>query len=240
MKTLSTALLLLIFTCSAGILKAQSADDVVKQYIKALGGKDAIIGVKTVYEEGAIEVMGNEAPSTTYIVNGKGFKNQVDFNGQQIIQVVTDKGGWMINPMMGATTATEMPAEQLKSSRMQLDIGGPLLDYASKGNKVELIGKDTANGASVNKLKVTTKDSIVMTMYIDASTGYLTRVLTPIPGQDGQITINYSDYKKVDGGFMMPFGQQVILPQITIGMVVKKVEINKTVDPAIFDMPKSK
>src|ERR1700761_7248981 len=117
MKTLSAALLLLGFTLGAVRTQAQTADEIVSKYINAIGGKDAIKSVKTLYIEGALNVMGNEAPSTTYIVNGKGFKNQVDFNGQQIVQVVTTTGGWSMNPMMGQTTATPMPEEQLKTSR---------------------------------------------------------------------------------------------------------------------------
>lgn len=238
MKTLSTGLFSLVFFFAAVPSRAQTADEIVNKYITAIGGKDAIKSVKTISEEGSLDVMGNTAPSTTIIADGKGFKSTVDFNGQQIVQVVTGNGGWMINPMMGQTTATAMPAEQLKASRYQMDIGGPLMDYASKGTKLELLGKDTANGSSVYKLKLTTKDSITMTLLMDVNTGYLVRMLTPIPGQDGEVTVNLSDYKKVDGGFTMPYAQQIVLPQITISMTTKKIEINKPVDPAIFDMPK--
>jgi outer membrane lipoprotein-sorting protein len=238
MKTLSTALFALAFCLGALTSTAQTADEIVNKYITAIGGRDAINSVKTIYEEGSLNVMGNEAPSTTYIVSGKGFKSQVDFNGQQIVQVVTDKGGWSINPMMGQTSATPMPEEQLKSSRYQLDIGGPMLDYKTKGSKIELLGKDTAGGGAAYKLKLTTKDSVSMNLYIDVKTGYLTRMVTRPPGQDGDITINFSDFKKVDGGFVMPYAQEIVLPQLTIDMTSKKVEINKTIDPTIFDMPK--
>jgi hypothetical protein len=238
MKTLSTALLAAVFSLLAMSTRAQSVDEIVNKYVKAIGGRDAIAGVKTIYEEGSLNVMGQEAPSTTYIISGKGFKSSVDFNGQQIIQVVTDKGGWSVNPMMGQTGPTPMPEEQLKGSRYQLDIGGPLLDYKAKGSKLELIGKDTAGGASVYKLKLTTKDSITLVLYMDVNTGYLVRMVTHPAAQDTDITINFSDYRKVDGGFVMPWGQEIVLPQITIQMVSKKIEVNKAIDPTIFDMPK--
>lgn len=238
MKTLSTALLAAFFSLLAMSTRAQSVDEIVNKYIQAIGGRDAIAGVKTIYEESTLSVMGQEAPSTTYIVAGKGFKSLVDFNGQQIIQVVTDKGGWSINPMTGQAGATAMPEEQLKSSRYQLDIGGPLLDYKAKGSKVELAGKDTAGGAPAYKLTLTTKDNVAMTLFLDVNTGYLVRMITHPAGQDADVTINFSDYRKVDGGFVMPWGQEIVLPQITLGMTGKKVEVNKAIDPAIFDMPK--
>jgi hypothetical protein len=238
MKTLSTALFAAVFSLGAISSRAQTADEIVNKYIQALGGRDAIAGVKTIYEEGNLSVMGQDAPSTTYIVSGKGFKSSVDFNGQQIVQVVTDKGGWAINPMTGQTSATAIPEEQLKASRYQLDIGGPLMDYKAKGSKIELIGKDTAGGAPAYKLKLTTKDSVSLSLFIDVSTSYLTRMITRPPGQDNDVIINFSDYKKVDGGFMMPWSQEIVLPQLTLAMTSKKVEINKTIDPTIFDMPK--
>lgn len=235
MKTLSAALLLLGFTITTVGTQAQTADEIVNKYINAIGGKTAINSIKTLYIEGALNVMGNDAPSTTYIVNGKGFKNQVDFNGQQIVQCVTTTGGWSINP--GQTTPTPMPAEQLKTSRYQLDLGAPLLDYKSKGSKVDLVGKDTACGGTY-KLKLTTSDSISMILYMDVNTGLLDRMTTQPAGQEGDVTINFSNYKKVDGGYTMPWSQEVVLPQITISMNSKNVVVNKTIDPAIFDMPK--
>jgi hypothetical protein len=32
--------------------------------------------------------MGNEAPSTTYIVDGKGFKSEVEFGGQKLFNAL--------------------------------------------------------------------------------------------------------------------------------------------------------
>jgi hypothetical protein len=235
MKTLSVTIILLAFTFSAAIVQAQTADEIVNKYITALGGKEAINSVKTIYQESTLNINGNDAPNTTYVVNGKGFRNEADFGGQKFVQVVTDNGGWSITP--GQNTATEMPEEQIKSSRYQIDIGGPLMDYQKKGNKVEFIGKDTACGGTY-KLRVTSKEGVSMDLYIDANTSLLDRIVTKPAGQEGEASVNFSNYKKVDGGFMMPFSEEIILQQITIGMTAKSVVVNKTIDPAIFDMPK--
>ena len=53
-----------------------------------------------------MEVMGNQAPVVEQLLEGKGFKSEIDFNGSKIIQCYTDKGGWSVNPMAGATDAT--------------------------------------------------------------------------------------------------------------------------------------
>lgn len=241
MKTLRTGILLLAATLSIVLVQAQTADEIVSKHINAVGGKDILNGIKTIYIESSFDIMGNEAPSTTYIVNGKGYKSVVNFNGTEIIQCITDKGGWAINPMTGQATATALPDDQVKAAQSQLEAGGPLYNYAAKGNKVELIGKDTTGGKNQYKLQLTSKEgNAVVTYFIDANNYYINKAISKVTvsGQDAETTATFSDYKKTDFGYVMAYSQQLVLPQITLNITHKKIEINKTIDPTIFDMPK--
>jgi hypothetical protein len=57
--------------------------------------------------------------------------------------------------------------------------------------------------------------------------------------QDVDITTKLSDYRKTDLGITIPYAIDVNLGgQFAITIAVKKVELNKTIDPAIFAMPK--
>ena len=96
----------------ATLTYAQNVNEIVNKHIEAIGGKDKIENMKSLYTEGVMSVMGNEAPMKITILNGKGFKSEVEFNGQKIVQTITDKGGWAINPMTGSTTAQAVPEEQ--------------------------------------------------------------------------------------------------------------------------------
>jgi len=240
MKTLKTGFFSLIALLSIASLHAQTADEIITKYITAIGGKDKINAVKSVYVESTLEVMGNEAPTTTTIVNGKAFKSETDFNGQKIISVITDKGGWMLNPLMGQTAPEALPADQAKAGQSQLQVGGPLFDYAAKGNKVELVGKEDVNGVSAHKIKVTTKDSVESTYFIDPTTYYILKAVSKGGGQDGETTITFSNYQKTEFGYVIAMGQQITTPQgITLNITNKKVEVNKEIDPKVFEMPKS-
>jgi hypothetical protein len=239
MKTLRTGAIWLSATLATFALHAQTAEEIVSKHIAALGGKDVVGSVKSIYIESTIDVNSMQVPSTTYILNAKGYKSEVTFNGTKIIQCFTDKGGWTVNPMVGATTPTALPADQVKASQGQLQVGGPLFDYAAKGSKVELIGTDTAGGKSY-KIQLTSKDGPVIVFYIDASTYFIKKAVAKVTaqGQTVEITSVFSDYRKTDSGFYMPYAQQQILPQMTLGITHTKIEINKAMDPAIFDMPK--
>ncbi len=234
---LGAVLLLAIFGFTG--VKAQTADDIINKYIDAVGGKDKISQVKTVYMENTSQAMGNEGPSTINLVSGVGFKMVSDFNGQSLIIAVTDKGGWQINPFAGSPTPSAMPDDLFKQSKGRLDPFGPLVNYAVKGNKVELQGKD----GNDYKLKVTTADGIETTLFVDGTTYYITKSISSaqMMGQTMEVTTTYSNYKKVDPvGVYFPYSYEISYGgQFSVTTTVNKIELNKTIDPSIFVMPKS-
>ena len=220
---------------------SQNVDEIIDKYVNALGGIDKINGIQSIYKESDIEVMGNTATSVTYVINKKGYKMEMDFNGSKIIQCITDKGGWGINPMMGQSSPEALPDEQVKSSQALLDVSGPLVDYLSKGNTVTFSGMEDVNGKSAYKLNVLTKESINITVFIDSASYYVVKTVSraTVSGQAVETTTTFSNFQKTDYGYVVPLTQELILPQgISMTMSDKKVEINKTIDPAIFEMPK--
>src|SRR5260221_11558537 len=97
MKTLKkSSFLLLSGFLVSGSLWAQSADDIVSKYVDAIGGRKMVSGINFLVNESSASVMGRHAPRTNYILNGKGFKSETEFNGSKILNCVTDKGGWAL------------------------------------------------------------------------------------------------------------------------------------------------
>ena len=215
----------------------QTADEIVQKYLDAIGGKEAISKVKSISMESSAQIMGAEAPGTMVILDGVGYRSDTDFNGTKIVSCFTDKGGWSINPMAGMADPTPMPDDQYKMGKEQIYVGGALFDYANKGFKVELAGKDD----KTYKLKLTSKDNVESVYAIDAAT-YLVKSVNSkgkMQDQDVEITTTFSDYRKTDVGYMVPYSIDLDFGgQFSLSIAVKKVELNKTIDPAIFAMPK--
>lgn len=234
-KTLVTLTALL----SLAMANAQTADEIVSKHIDAIGGKDKLSQVTSVYMESGTEVMGNESATKTTLLTGKGYRNESDFNGQQIVNVVTDKGGWAINPFGGSTDPVTLPDEQYKAAEDQIYVD-PLFNYAARGGKVELQGKEKVGAVDAYKLKYTNKDNAETTYYIDPSTYYIIQAVRKgnAMGQEITITVSYSDYKKTDFGIAMPFTTNLDMGQFALKVNTKKVEVNKAVDPSMFDMSK--
>src|SRR5438552_3534805 len=121
-------------------LQAQTVDEVINKHIDAIGGKEKLSQVKSLYVENSVEAMGNSSPGYEYLLEGKGFKSESEFNGTKIVNCYTDKSGWAINPFFGSTDAQAMPDELYTAGKDQIYYGGSLyfaaslFDYAAKGN----------------------------------------------------------------------------------------------------------
>lgn len=225
------AMLAIIATISNG----QTVDEIISKHIEAIGGKDKLSQVKSLYTENSMEVMGNAAPQKEYLLEGKGYKTEVEFNGVNIINCYTDKGGWAVNPMAGGTDAQELPDAMYKSGRSQIYLGGALIDYAAKGYKAELTGNEAGNF----KIKVTDGGSETY-YYIDQKSYLLNKsiIKSEIMGQAVDVTTTYSDYKKTDFGIMLPYSKNIDMGMFQMTQKLGKAEVNKTIDPKIFEMPK--
>jgi hypothetical protein len=153
----------------------QTADVIIAKYIDALGGKDKLLSIHSVYQEGvAVMANGNEIDSKIWKVQGQLYRQEISFGMGNIVVIVTPKGGWSSNPRSGGSFK-EMAPEQLQAAQVQMDPAGPLVDYAAKGSKAELLGKDTVNGNECWLVDLTLSNGHDIKYSFDEKTGYILR-----------------------------------------------------------------
>ncbi len=214
-------------------VNAQTADEVIAKYITAIGGAEKWSKVQSIKVEGQIEVQGIQIPFTMQAVQMKGARVDAEFQGNKIIDITTPTKGWSQNPFGGKATLSPISDDELKQKLDDLDIQDAFVDYKAKGSTVEFLGKDEEDGNEYFKIKMTSKNGNDKTYFIDTKT-YLVYKVESIVKQQGQemkSAVKYLDYQTIDFGIKMAFKQD----QGQMMMVNKKITVNPTIDPSIFN-----
>jgi len=227
LKTLMLATGLLTF----GMLQAQNADEIINRYLDSLGGMSKVGALQSAVYYGNLDYQGSFFPATVYRVQNKGYKFMVDAQGVSNYVMVTDKGMWTFIPSQGQAAPEAAPADQAKLSMANLDLQGALFNYKKKGSKVELVGKDSVEGRLANKIKLTTKEGLVTTYYIDAETSKLvmTRMTVSQNSQSVDVDRKFGDYRRVDG-LLFPFKFDNQYGNV----LIDRVEVNKPIEDSVF------
>jgi len=227
---------LLMGILSISNVKAQNADEIIKKHLEAIGGLDNWKKVQSLKMTGSINAQGQELIITRTVVQNKAYRMDLTIAGMENYQIVTTTEGWNFFPVGGQTKPEAMTADEVKESATELDLQGPLVNYKEKGITVTYLGKDDIEGTECYKLKVTYKDGKETTMCFDASNYYMIREVQKMKanGKEMEMTMNFSNFKKIDGGIVMP---------MTLGteqgnVILKTIEINPKLDDATFK-PKS-
>jgi outer membrane lipoprotein-sorting protein len=210
-KTLLAFLLLVIsFSLSASLAwKAEdkhTADEIINDYITAMGGSAKLASITNIYMEGEVNINGSKRQTRKWIVNKKAMRNEFTFNGITSYTIVRTDSGWNYSPNRGRKKPEPLTAASIASNQPNLDIEGPLVNYKAKGYKVTYEGTDEIEGTEAYKLEAKLNDSLTKTFYIDPDSHYIMRVRTKssMAGRVTNSATDYSDYTKTADGYIFP------------------------------------
>lgn len=229
---------------------AQTADEIIAKYHENTGGVEkwkAIQGVKMtlVGKQQAMEI----PMEMIRLKDGKSYSH-FSFQGMMFKQNVFDGTTlWSTNQQtMKAEKSDSEATENYKVNDAQ-DFPDQFLDYAKKGYKLELIGKETVEGTQTFKLKLTkkpikvdgkevenvefhyfdTENYVPLLMESEAKSG---------PAKGIVMQIKTSDYQEVDG-LLFPFTmtQGAKGQPGGFSMTISKIELNPKTDATLFAFP---
>mgnify|MGYP000173559313 CR=1 FL=1 len=135
MKTIK--LLFIAFTVTAfAQVNAQTADEIVENYLEAIGGKENLAKVKSLKMIGKINAQGMEIPIEAVTTNDGSAYVQIDFQGQKMKQLVSNgTKTWSMNMM--AQKMEEIPSDMSKIMIEEFkDFPNPFINYKEKGYKI--------------------------------------------------------------------------------------------------------
>jgi len=234
--------LLALMTLAALPLSAQTADEIVSKYVKTIGGMDKLQAVKSVRRSGKFTGGGGfEARVLEEKRRPDQIRQEFSIQGMVGVTAYDGRSGWKIEPWQGKKDPEPLGEEEMKSIVEDSDFDGPLVNYASKGNKVEYAGMEPVEGTDAYKLKVTLKNGDVEYFYMDTDYYVPIKIETQrfVRGEQREYETSLGDYKEVAGVYFpyssetnakgSPFKQKIS---------IEKIEVNVTLAESRFVEPR--
>jgi hypothetical protein len=238
MRTLVGIAVLLL---NATSLQAQTADEIITKYIKAVGGVDKIQAVSTLVRTGkftggggfeAIVRQENKRPNFV--------REEFSIQGMTGVTAYDGKAGWKIEPWGGRRDPEALGEEELKGILEDADFDGPLVNAKAKGYTVKYLGTDPVDGTDAHKLEVTLRADDIWTFYMDMDyfVPIKIEIRRSVRGEVREYEIALGDYKEVNGWFM-PFFLEAKGKGDPSGAktTYEKIEANVPLDEGRFRQP---
>jgi len=240
-------LVLVVLFITGLIAQAQTADEIIDTYFENIGGKEKIKALKGMKMSAEIN-QGIIIPLEIYKMKNGNEMVSISIQGMTLKQGVFDgETLWGTNQM--TMKAEKMTAEETANHKLQAkDFPSPFLNYKDKGYTIELIGKETIDGAEAFKIKLTQTPMTIEGKKVDNISYYFfdTENFVPIavqkeimqgPGKGMVSEITFSDYQEVEGIYFAHAMTQGVKGKGGAAVTIKKIEVNPEVDASMFKFP---
>jgi outer membrane lipoprotein-sorting protein len=203
----------------------------VEKNLAARGGADKLRAIKSMHMTGKVKFGGGlEAQVQAWALEPNRWRDEFSLQGLTAVEAWDGQQAWAINPFEGRRDPQKTSPDDAKDMIESAVIAGPLLDYKEQGSKVEYLGTEDIDGTQAHKLRVTFKNGDSEVLFLDPDYFLEIRIENHrfIRGQERVSKTDVGEYEKVDGVYF-PF--EVGRTQID------SMELNPTVDPAMFPFP---
>ena len=216
--------------------KLPPAKEVIANFVKVIGGKEAFSKIKSQHATGKFEMAAQGLTGDLEISAARPDKMFVKVNLPglgDILEGFDGKVAWTVNP---ATGPMVLDGKQLEEKREQADFDSVLHDEKDF-QSMETIEVTQFEGKECYKLKLIKKSGREVTEYYDTKSGLLSGFVATQESPVGPLTVTaaLSEYKK--------FGDVLFVTKVTqkIGpieqvMNLSSMEFNKVKDSA-FELP---
>jgi hypothetical protein len=234
-------LLIALVWLSAISASAQTVDEIIGRYLKTIGGLEKIQAVKTLRRTGKfIGGGGFEAIVLRENKRGNLVREEFSILGMTSINAYDGKTGWKIEPWNGKKDAESLGEEEMKSILEDSDFDGPLINYKTKGYKIDFAGTDRFEGTDTVKLKVTKPNGDIYIYYLDTDFYVPIKIDTKrmVRGAEREYETVLADYKQV-AGWYLPFAIETNVKgsQGKQKVVYEAIQANVEIDDKRFEMP---
>jgi hypothetical protein len=217
-----------------GDASAQSADKIIKQAIRAMGGEKALRRIRSRQIKGSITRLqdGSTGGYKEFRLSPNLYSFGLDTRGFEVSAGFNGKSAWRRDSRDGLRTLTAQAGADFQAEAAFRNLG--LVDYKKLKAKAVYAGQSQIDGKPAHSVMVTTNRNIKVKLYFDLASAL------PVKEEIGQgetaRVFEYSDYRQT-GGVMEPFAFTLQEGDQTYLVKVSEVLHNQMVDRAVFDFP---
>ena len=238
---------LLIFAFGCITASAQQGQDILENYFEAKGGKKKLKNIKTMDLELTSDNPRTGKAQINYWYKAPNMmKIESKIGAQKNIVATNGDVHWYIPPMQGGAPQ-KLQGAQASMIDNQLQIFKNLIigiDPDMPGTeKIQYDGEEDMDGMKVHHLKLTDSTGNIQNAFFNKKSGFLEKVTIQSTGANGeqQIIKQVVEKRMQSDGIYHPEIYKIYQnDQLVQTFTIKKVELDKSIDESIFDMPSKK
>lgn len=214
-----------------------TADKVITDYIDALGGKEALMAVKSMVTNATMDVMGQSAEITMKQASPDKMYMSMGLNGM-VMQETTVNGDKAAVGGMGQSQILSKGDEGFEGVASQAQMFGGVLNYLSGDYKLELKGIEDVDGEKAYKITVENSSGNKSTEYYAVKSNLLIKSVSSQEGPQGPMTINSmpKEYKEVNGVMLPHTIETTGAAPFPMVMKVTGYEVNADIPATTFEI----
>ncbi|MEJ7770109.1 MAG: hypothetical protein WKF89_19985 [Chitinophagaceae bacterium] len=214
--------------------EGRNVEEVIHNYVLAMGGKERLHSIHSIYTEGMI-IQKNKANSSfkAYALKDKAFHTEVISGTGIAVISFSGKSGWKYDGIDSLHSFTS--AGYLLKDQAELDCSGPLVDYITKGHHATLLGTELVAGKDCYRVKLTRKTGQWIEYFIDIHNFLIMRERASIETSSPNhqvVTRDFSNYRLTKDGYV--FAYTIKTDAAGTMIMYNRVELNKPVYPGLY------
>ncbi len=229
--------------------QAQTAEEIIANYIENTGGAEAWSNIKSMKVTGVAQQGGMNYPFVQTVVSDGRMVIVVDLQGQEFIpQAFDGENMWATNFQSMQAEAADAETSMNYKNNEANEFPDPFINYAENGYKLELIGEETVEGTECYKITLTKNPSMVdgaeeanvVTYYFDKENNVPVMsetTLTSGPGKGSTVQTILSEYLEAGDVYIAHEQSQKFNGQVGQTIKINEIEVNGEFVESLFVMP---
>jgi len=235
-----------VLCASFTLARADQLDDILARNLAARGGADKLRAIKSLRATGKITLGGGNFSLTAefgeVIDRPNRIRTEITIQGLTQISASDGTDAWTVSPFQGRRDAERASVDDKRQIEQTAELDGPLVDWRTKGHRIEYLGIENVDGTPAIKLRVTRKDGDLQYVFLDPDTALEIRITTvrKVRGTENIEETDLGEYQQVSGvwlPFSLESGPQGQRRESRIR--IERVEPNVAVESAWFRVPTS-